>query len=160
MDGVVDRVKVQRLCALGKVGLARGRAVLGFDAHFKVLFGGIGHDFAKELRELCRVLGFLIRRLLPIEADLRVALAECDARHRKVHADLGALALEIVAKVRQDVLGHALRDADDMLRRPRHFAGLLLELRSGRLALRAALRRGRSFVYVTANHADPLFVHL
>ena len=36
MDGVVDRVEIQRLRALCKVRLARGRAVFGFHAHFEV----------------------------------------------------------------------------------------------------------------------------
>ena len=54
VDSVVDGVEVQLLGQLGQLGLAGGRAVFGFDAHFEVLLGGVGHDFAQQLCELAR----------------------------------------------------------------------------------------------------------
>jgi len=54
MHGVVDGVEVQLLGELGQLGLACGCAVFGFDAHFEVLLGGVGHDFAQQLSELAR----------------------------------------------------------------------------------------------------------
>ena len=52
MNGVMNSVEVESLCALCKVGLSCGCAVLGFNAHFKILLGGIGDDLAEKLREL------------------------------------------------------------------------------------------------------------
>ena len=54
MHGVMDGVEVQLLGELGKLGLAGGGAVFGFNAHFEVLLGGVGHDFAEEFCELAR----------------------------------------------------------------------------------------------------------
>ena len=87
--------------------------------------------------------------LLPVQADLRVALAVRNARHREIHADLRALALEVRAQVREDVLADALCNADDMLSRPAHFLVLLLELRSRRLADRAELGSRVALINVT-----------
>ena len=54
MHSVMDGVEVQLLCQLGELGLAGGCAVFGFDAHFEVLLGGVGDDFAEELCKLAR----------------------------------------------------------------------------------------------------------
>ena len=52
MNGVMNSVEVESLCALCKVGLSCGCSVLGFNAHFKILLGGVGDDLAETLREL------------------------------------------------------------------------------------------------------------
>ena len=44
MDGVVDSVKIELLCHLGKLELACGRAVLGLNSDSQVLFGRGGYD--------------------------------------------------------------------------------------------------------------------
>ena len=54
MHGVVDGVEVVLLCQLGELELTGGCAVLGFDAHFEILLGGVGHDFAQQFSELAR----------------------------------------------------------------------------------------------------------
>ena len=104
--------------------------------------------------------GLFISGLFPIETDLRISLAERDARHREIHTDLGTFALEVGAKIIQNILRNALRDADDMLGSPGHITGLLLELGSRSLALRAALGRGCALMYITADGANPLFDHI
>ena len=70
MHGVVDSVKAFFLCSLRKLELALGSAILGVNAHLEVLLGGVGQDFAEELRELSGVLRrpserrlFLLREL-------------------------------------------------------------------------------------------------
>ena len=54
MHGVVDSIEVQFLGKLGQLELAGGGAVLGVNAHFEVLLGAVGHDFAEEFSELAR----------------------------------------------------------------------------------------------------------
>ena len=157
MHGVVDRVEVMLLGQLRQLKLALGRAVLGLNAHFKVLLGGVGHDLAQQLGELRRMLGLFIRGLLPVEADFRVALAVRDARHRQIHADLAALAREVRAQTVEDLLRAALGYADHMLGRPSALTLLLDKLAGRNAALRALLRRVLAFPNITANRANPLF---
>ena len=156
VDGVMDGVQVELLGELGQVGLAGGGAVLGLNTHLEVLLGGVGDDLAEELGELGGVLGLLPGGLLPVEAYLGIALAVGDAGHGQVHADLGALAVEIHAQALEDLLGSALGDADNVLSGPSHLAFLLLELGSGGLALGAELGRGVALVNITTYAADPL----
>jgi hypothetical protein len=49
-------------------------------------------------------------------------------RHREIHADLRALACEIGAQIREDILANALCCAYNMLDSPCHTAVLLVEL--------------------------------
>ena len=72
MHGVVDGVEVELLGELGELGLAGGGAVFGFNAHFEVLLGGVGHDFAEEFCKLGGVLSLFVGSLLPVQADFRV----------------------------------------------------------------------------------------
>ena len=60
--------------------------------------------------------------------DFRVAFAVCDAGHCQIHADLGALALEVSAQISHDVLRSALCNAYNVLSCPGLVSGLLLEL--------------------------------
>ena len=140
MHGIVDGIEASGLGALGKIGLAGGGAVLGLNAHLEVLLGGVSHDLAQELSELSGVLGLLVGSLLPVQANLGVALAMSDASHGQVHTDLGALALKVSAQVGNDVLGDALHlgDAHDVFGGPLELALLLLqETRTGNAALGA-----------------------
>ena len=84
----MDGVEVEGLGALGQVGLAGGSAVLSFDTHLEVLLGGVGHDFAQQLGKLRGMLSLFISGLLPVQADLRIALTMGNASHGKIHADL------------------------------------------------------------------------
>ena len=163
VHGVVDGVQAGGLGALGQVELAGGGAVLGLNAHLEVLLGGVGHDLAQELSELGGVLGLLVRCLLPVQADLRIALAVGDAGHGQVHAHLGALALEVSAKVVHDVLGDLgeLANAHDVLGGPGHLGlGLLDETVARDAALRALEISGQllavELLNVTANGANKL----
>ena len=79
VDGVMDGVQVLLLGHLGQGDLAGGSAVLGLDAHLQVLLGGVGDHLAQQLGELGGVLGLLIGGLLPVQADLGIALAVSDA---------------------------------------------------------------------------------
>src|SRR5699024_9291398 len=96
MDGVMDSIEVQLLGLLGQVGLALGSAVLGLYAHLQVLLGGVGDHLAQQLGELGGMLGLFIGSLLPVQADFGVALAMGHTGHSQVHANLGALALEVL----------------------------------------------------------------
>ena len=77
--------------------------------------------------------------------------------HGQIHADLGALAVEVHAQALDDLLRRALGHADHMLSRPGLLTSLLLELLPGRLALRAELRSGLPLVNIATNGADKLF---
>ena len=105
------------------------------DSLHEVLLGGGGDDFTDQLGELCGVLRLFVGGFLPIEPDLGIAFAVSGSRHREVHADLGALAFEVGFQSFHDIGGDALRDADDVLCRPRSHAFFDLdELLFGSLA--------------------------
>ena len=110
MHSVMDGVEVQLLCQLGELGLAGGCAVLGFDAHLEVLLGGVGHDFAQQFGELGGVISLFVGWLFPVQTDLGVAFAMCDACHCQIHADFGALAHEVGAEAFHVLFGIALCD--------------------------------------------------
>ena len=156
MHGVVDGVQVQLLGQLGQFELAGGRAVLGVNAHFEVLLGGVGHDFAQQLCELRCVLGLFVSGLLPVQADLRITLAVRDTSHRQIHADLGALALEVLAETLNDLFRRALRNADDVLGSPGTLAAHLVKLAARHLAQRALFRGALTFMHITADRANKL----
>ena len=124
----------------------------------QVLLRAVRHHFAQHLGELRGMFRFLKGSLLPVQANFRVALAVRHARHRQIHADLGAFALEVLAQALNDFLRRALRNAHDVLRRPCHFGFLLDELARRRLANRALLRRLLAFVNITAHAANPLHI--
>ena len=48
MNGVMDSVEAEFFSAFCKVGFACGCAVFSFYAHFKVLFGAVGNNFAEQ----------------------------------------------------------------------------------------------------------------
>ena len=99
-------------------------------------------------------------RLFPIEPDFRIALTVRNTCHCEIHTDFRAFTLEIAAQIIDDVFRYALRNADDVLRRPNHFFLYFVKLRCGLLADRAELRRGCTLMNVTANAANPLFDHV
>ena len=95
------------------------------------------------------MLGFLIGCLFPVQADLRIALAERDAGHGKIHADFAALAGEVGAQTLFDLFRNVLGDADDMLGGPGQFIFFLDdEAAAGNLALRADKALGKGFALV------------
>ncbi len=104
--------------------------------------------------------------LLPVQADLGIALAVGDAGHGQIHADLGALALEVGAQALDDLLldlggdirAELLADADDVLGSPAHLSLLFFELAAGDLADGAELGGIVALMDVTAYGANP-FCH-
>ena len=155
----MDGVEVELLGQLGEGQLAGAGAVLGVAAEFEVLLGGVGDDLAQQLGELGGVLGLFERVALEGLGDLGIALALGDAGHRQVHADLAALAVEVLAQTVQNALVNVLGDADHVLAGPDQLGSLNRELRAGALAERA-LRRGLvAFVDVAADRAD-ILLHL
>jgi hypothetical protein len=164
VNGIVDGIEVGSFGALGQVGLAGGCAVLSFNAELEVLLGGVGDNLAQKLGELGGVFGLLVSGLLIVKTDLGIALAEGDAAHGKIHADLGALTVEVGAQVLDDVLGNLIKlaNANDVLGSPSHIAGLLGELSARAAALGALVILGQliavELFYITANGAYKLHV--
>ena len=152
----MDRIQVEGLCSLGKIGLAHRSSILSFDSHLKVLLRGIRQDFAQKLRELGGMLCLFISCLLPVQADLRIALAECHAAHRKVHADLGALSGKVGAKIFLDIFRNIRCDADYVLSCPCHLIFLLRELGCRSLTYRTCFRSCISLIHITAYITYPL----
>ena len=166
MDGVVDGVQVVLLSQLGQLELAQGGAVLSVYAHLQVLLGGVGDDFAQELGKLGGVLGLLQAGLLPIQADLGIALAVSYTGHSQVHTHLTALALKVGAQTVDDLLAHFLGDivaeglayAYHMLGSPGLILLLLDKLIRTHMAHGALGGRGVTLVNITANRTYP-FLH-
>ena len=158
MDGVMDGVQVQGLGLLGQLELAGGGAVLGLDTDGQVLLGGGGDNLAQQLGELGSVLSLFPGGLLPVQADLGIALAVSGTGHSQIHTDLSALAGEVLPQALLDLLGGVLGHADDMLSSPAHLAaGLLNELGAGALAQGADKALGHiAFVNIAADGADIL----
>ena len=102
------------------------------------------------------MLGLFERGGLPVFGDLRVAFAGGGAAHGQIHADLGALAVEVGAQAFLDLFGRVLGDADDVLGRPFGAFGLndFDELLAGRLAQGAL---GRAFLGHNDFSADGAF---
>ena len=154
VNGVVDCVKTRFLCTLCKVELAGGSSALSVNAHLKILLGGVGYNFAEELRKLSGMLSLFKSSLLPLETDLGITLAVSDASHCKIHTDLAALALEVSAQILDDVLAYALCNADNMLGSPALLALLSLELLSGSLADGAGLGSRIALMDIAANRTN------
>src|SRR5699024_7397308 len=109
----------------------------------------------------------LIGGLLPVQANLGIALAVGNAGHAQIHADLGALAVEVGHQLLEDVLLVLLADVGVILHSlgidtvlvlssQLHLALHLIELGTGGLADRAELRGILPFVDITADRANPL----
>jgi len=157
MDGVVDGVQVVLLGQLGQLKLAHGGAVLGIHTHLQVLLGGVGQHLAQQLGELGGVLSLLQSGLLPIQADLGIALTVGHTAHSQVHTDLRALTLEVLAQALEDLLGSALGHAHHVLGGPGLVAALEHKLLLGGLADGAEVGSGISLMDVTTDRANPLF---
>ena len=99
------------------------------------------------------MLSFFVSCLLPVETDLGITLSVGDSRHCKIHADLAALACEVVSETLEDLGINVLGNADNMLGSPGHALFLLDELLSGSAADGAleALRNRIAFINITAN---------
>src|SRR5699024_4352330 len=148
-------VQAVLLGAGGQVELAGGGAVLAVHAPSQAGLGvglHVGRQvLAQELGELGGGLGLLVGGLLPVQADLEIAVEVGDAGHAQVHADLGALAVKVGHELVKDellvlvadvgVVLHGLGvDAVLVLSGQLGVGGHLLELGAGHLADRADLR--------------------
>jgi len=155
MDGVVDGIQVKLLGQRGQLLLAGGRAPLSLSAQLQVLLGGGGNNLAQQLGELGSMLGLFPGIALEGLGHFGVAIAVSLTAHGQVHANLGALAVEIHAKALDDAGVNTLGHAHTMLVR----IGLLfaheLELALGSLALGAEFRSFGTFVNIAANLANP-----
>ena len=162
MDGVVDGVQAVLLGAGGQIELALGGAVLAVHSPLQIVLGGSGHLGlqlrAQQLRELGGVLGLFVGGLLPVQADLGIALAMGDPGHAEIHAHLGALAGEVGLQLLQDVLLVFLGDvvqlgahAEDVLSGQLDLALDLGELGAGNLANGAELGRGIALMDIPAD---------
>ena len=92
-------------------------------------------------------------------ANLRVALAMRNARHRQVHTNLRALALEVSAQAFLNGLGCILGDADNVLSGPGQvaFHNLFKLILALDLATGALLGIVLALNNLTTNLASPLF---
>ena len=174
MDGVVDGIQTVLLGAGGQIELALGCAELAVHTPCQVVLGGSLHVglqiLAQQLSKLSSVFSLFPSCLLPVQADLGVALAVCDTGHAQVHTNLGALAIEVGHELIEDVLlvlsgdvgvvlyglcvNAILMDSSQLL-----LALLLNELGSGNLADGAA-EIGRQFIAgidVTTDRTYKLF---
>ena len=172
MDGVVDGVEAVLLRAQGEVKLTSGGAELAVDAPLEVVLRACLHVGlevgAEHLGELRGVLCLFIGGLLPVQADLGIALAVRNARHAEVHTDFAALAVEVGHQLVKDILLVLFGDVGVVL----HGLAVNAELVLGseleltldlfeHIALgvaHGALRRSLgAFIDITANLAKPLF---
>ena len=119
MNSVVNGVQTVLLGAGGQLKLAGSSTVLAVHAPGQVLLGGGGHVAlqvaAQQLGELSGMLGFLISGLLPVEADLGIALTVSDPGHAQIHTHLAALAVEVGHELIEDVLLILLGDVGVVL---------------------------------------------
>ena len=94
MDGIVDGVEAVLLRAQGEVELAARGAELAVDAPLEVVLRGRLHVGlkvgAEELGELRGVLRLFVGRLLPVQADLGIALAAVSYTHLDVYKRQGS----------------------------------------------------------------------
>ena len=165
----MDGIEVVLLGDLGQLDLSGRCAEFALHAPSKVLFRAGCHVrlelAAEKLCELCSMLSLFIGGLLPVQADLRIALAVGDAGHAEGHADLRALAAEVGLELVEDELlvlfGNAVElraDAEFMLGRELQIALDDLELLAGNTADRALEAFGQliAFINITADGADIL----
>ena len=166
MNGIMDGIEPQLLGLFGQLELAGGSAVLGVHPHLQVLLGAVGQHLAQQLGELGGVLGLLIGGLLPVQADLRIALTVSDPSHAEIHTHLAALAVEVGHQLIENILLVLFGDIGVVL----HGIGIDAKLVLGSqldLALHlvecvlcvadgAFHRRFRTLIDITANLADPL----
>ena len=111
------------------------------------------------------MLSLLQAGLLPVQANLGIALAMGHTGHGQVHTHLAALALEVGAQTGDDlladlggnVLAKDLAHAYHVLGSPGLLLGLQGELLTADVAHRALGRGILAFMNVTANRTDPLF---
>ena len=88
------------------------------------------------------------RSVLPAVAPFSASIS--NAAHSQIHTHFTAFAVEVGAKIVNDVLRYALSNAYNVFRSPCLFACLSDKLFLGRLALRAKFGGFVTFVYVSA----------
>ena len=102
------------------------------------------------------MLCLFVSGFFPVQADLGVTFTVGNAGHRQIHADFGALAVEVLSQTLDDAGIHALCNADHMLGCPGLLTGHFVELGSGSLADGALLGSLDTFVNITADGAYKL----
>ena len=173
MDGIMDCIQTVLLCYGSQLHLALGGTVLAVHTPSQILLGGGGHVGlqlgAQQLGKLCGVLCLFICGLLPVQADLGIALTMSDTGHAQIHTHLGALAGEVGLQLLEDiclvfvgnsgvVLNGAVVYAVLMLSGQRQLALELLEL-VGANAAEGTFEisgQGLALVNITANSANIL----
>ncbi len=151
VNGVMDGIEILLFSASSEILLACASASLSLNTHFEVLLRGVCEYLTKELCELGSMLCLFMRSLLIIQSDLRISLTESDSGHSQVHADFGALAVEVSLQILDDLRIYALCDADNVLVSPSCTFLNLVEFGCRSSALRTFLRWFWSFVNVTTN---------
>ena len=152
--GVVNGVEVLLLRHAGQTHLILASAALGVHALFEVGLGVPDH-FADQLGELRGVLGLLPGIALEGLGHFRIPVAIRLTAHGQVHANLGALAVEVHAQALDDAGVNALGNAHAMLVGIGLFTAHGLELALGSLALGAEFGSFGTFINVAANLANP-----
>ncbi len=159
VNGVVDGVIAQLLCAGGYCKFALAGAGLGLSPLLEVGLG-IPYDLSKKLCELGGVLS-LFKGVAPEGGgDSRVAFTVCLAAHCKVHSNLCALTVKVVAEALHN-LSIFYDSVFKMMLAGITFCIFLdfYEFFLFSAALRAELRRVLSFIYVTANETSEFLFH-
>ena len=157
MNGVMDSVKAEFFSAFCKVGFACGCAVFSFYAHFKVLFGAVGNNFAEQFSKFSSMFCFFKSSFFPVQADFRITFTESNAAHSKVHAYFAAFAVEVSAQVFFNIFGNVFSYANKMFSSPGHFAFHFYKFGSRSFALRAVFRSSFTFINIATNLANPFF---
>ena len=150
MNGIMDSVKVQGFCTLGKIELTSGSTVLSLYSHFEILLGGIGNNFSKELSKLRSMLSFLKSCLLPVKTDFRIAFPVSYSCHGEIHSNFGALTFKVSTEILDDVFRGTLGNTYHMFCSPCllvfiHYS----KLGSGSLTDRTYLRSCFTFINIT-----------
>ena len=157
MNSVMDCIQTQLFRAGSQFLLAVASAVLSGNTQLEVLFGVSIDTLTQQLCEFRSMLCLFIGGFLIIETDLRIPFTMRLTRHCQIHANLGALAVKVHAKVVHDIFGNAARNAHNVFRRPSLSACLLREFGSGSFALRAFIGSRITLVNVSAYRTYKLF---
>ena len=102
--------------------------------------------------------GLLISGLLPVQTDLRIALAVGHTSHSQIHTNLATFAIKVGTQAFNDLLVYTLSHTDYMLGSPIHLAFLFSELGTSHATLGAFLWRDISLMDITADRTNP-FLH-
>ncbi len=156
MDSIISEL----LCPLGDLELAFSRASLSLIPLGEVGLG-VPYLFAEKLSELGCMLCLLEGETPEGLANLRISLTIGLTRHGKIHADFGALALEVGAESFHDFLIFNYAVSDVVLASPLRLCAFLdfYEFLLRSTALRAALWWVLAFINIAANKTAKFLFH-